>query len=177
MSRVGNALIEVPAGVTIQVNDQSVNVSGPNGKLETPLVSHVNVKVEDGVVTVVRDSDLPQARSNHGLIRALVNNMVVGVTKGFEKQLQVLGVGYRADVRGSKLVMQLGYSHNIEYAIPDGISVDVDKANVITVKGIDKQQVGQVAAEIRNFRKPDHYKGKGVRYMGEYVRIKAGKSA
>lgn len=177
MSRIGKLPIDVPAGVDIRISADEVTVKGPKGNLSTRIVNHVSMAQEGAVLTVSRANEQREARANHGLMRSLVQNMVTGVTKGFEKKLSVIGVGYRADVRGSNLVMQLGYSHPIDYPIPSGISIEVDKKNNISVTGIDKQVVGQVAAEIRAFRKPDHYKGKGVRYTDEYVRIKAGKSA
>jgi len=177
MSRVGKQPISLPKGVTVTVADGQVQVKGPKGALTQSIVDRVGVAVDGETVNVTRDDESRPSRANHGLMRALVANMVQGVDKGFEKKLEVIGVGYRADVKGKNLVMNLGYSHLIDFPIPDGISIDVDKQNVITVQGIDKQQVGQVAAEIRGFRKPDHYKGKGVRYVGEYIRIKAGKSA
>jgi len=177
MSRVGKQPISLPKGVTVSVADGQVKVKGPKGELTQSLVSRVSVSVDGETVQVNRADESRPSRANHGLMRALVANMVLGVDKGFEKKLEVIGVGYRADVKGTNLVMNLGYSHLINYAIPDGIKVEVDKQNVITVQGIDKQKVGQVAAEIRGFRKPDSYKGKGVRYVGEYIRIKAGKSA
>jgi large subunit ribosomal protein L6 len=154
-----------------------VHVKGPRGSLSQKLVAHVSLNVEGSHLTVVRANDMKQARANHGLMRALVNNMVVGVHTGFTKQLEVLGVGYRSQIQGRKLVMSLGYSHPIEYDFPEGIEIDVDKKGIISVTGTDKQVVGQAAAEIRAFRQPDHYKGKGVRYVGEQVRLKTGKSA
>jgi len=177
MSRVGKSPISLPGGVAVTKTASHVQVKGPKGNLSQAIVSMVSIDIEDNVVTVHRANDSKPARANHGLMRALVNNMVVGVSAGFKKELSVIGVGYRAAVKGKKLVMQLGYSHPIEFPIPAGIDIAVDKSNKITVSGIDKQQVGQVSAEIRAFRKPDHYKGKGVRYVNEYVRIKQGKSA
>lgn len=177
MSRIGRQPIPVPSGVSVDVAGSSVKVKGPKGALEQALVEYVSVKVDDGNVVVERSSDMKQARANHGLMRSLINNMVTGVHSGFKKELQVIGIGYRADVKGKSLVLNLGYSHPIDFAIPDGISIDVDKKGIISVTGVDKQQVGQVAAKIRSFRRPDHYKGKGVRYVDEYVRLKAGKSA
>jgi len=177
MSRVGNSPIALPGGVTVAQAGSVVQVKGPKGNLSQAMVALVSMKVVDNTVVFERTIESKPARANHGLMRALVNNMVVGVSQGFKKELTIIGVGYRADVKGKNLVMQLGYSHPIEYLIPNGISIEVDKNNTITVSGIDKQQVGQVSAEIRGFRKPDHYKGKGVRYVGEYVRIKQGKSA
>lgn len=177
MSRIGNKPISVPTGVEFKQTGDSVSIKGPKGTLDASLVAHVSVARDGDSIIVSRASEHRVARANHGLMRSLVANMVEGVSKGFEKKLQIIGIGYRADVRGSKLTMQLGYSHPIEYAIPSGISIDVDKQNNVTIKGIDKQAVGQVAAELRAYRKPDHYKGKGVRYADEYIRIKAGKSA
>ena len=176
MSRIGKQPVTIPSGVTVTVGDE-ITVKGPKGTLTQKIVPHVDVKVEGAEVLVTRHNDSKPSRSMHGLMRSLVDNMVTGVTKGFEKKLQVIGVGYRADVKGSKLVMNLGYSHPIEFDIPQGISIEADKTNHIFVRGADKQQVGQVAAVIRGYREPDHYKGKGVRYVDEYVRLKAGKSA
>lgn len=177
MSRIGKQPIPVPSGVNVNVGKTEVTVKGPKGQLSQALVTRVTVAVDGDNVVVSRVDESRQSRANHGLMRALLNNMVVGVSKGFEKNLEIVGVGYRADVKGKNLVMQLGYSHPIEYPVPTGIDIKVDKQGKITVSGIDKQQVGQVAAEIRGFRKPDHYKGKGIRYSGEYVRIKQGKTA
>lgn len=177
MSRIGRLPVPVPSGVTIEVADGKVQVKGPKGVLEQVVPAEVTLDVSGQEVVVNRDNDGRQARANHGLMRALLRNMVQGVSQGFEKKLEVFGVGYRAEVRGKSLVLNLGYSHPIEYPFPPGIAVAVDKAGGITVSGIDKQQVGQAAAEIRSFRRPDSYKGKGVRYVGEYIRLKAGKSA
>lgn len=177
MSRIGRRIITIPAGVSVSVDGGKVSVKGPKGELQTAMPSLVSVSVDGGRVSVQRADDSRQARANHGLARALINNMVVGVTKGFEKQLDVVGVGYKAEVKGTNLVLNLGYSHPVEFPIPAGITISVDKANRITIGGIDKQHVGQVSAVIRGFRKPDHYKGKGVKYINEQVRIKAGKSA
>lgn len=176
MSRIGKLPIPIPGGVTVDIAD-SITVKGPKGSLSQKMVDLVSVVIEDNQVVVSRKDDSKPSRANHGLMRALLNNMVVGVSQGFEKKLQIIGVGYRADVKGKKLVMNLGYSHPIEFDIPEGIEIAVDKQNNVSVKGADKQQVGQVAAIIRGYRKPDHYKGKGVRYADEHVRIKAGKSA
>lgn len=176
MSRIGKLPIPIPSGVTVDIGD-IVKVKGPKGELSRPLVDLVSVAVENNEVIVTRKDDSKPSRAFHGLMRSLINNMVVGVHTGFEKKLQIIGVGYRADVRGSKLVMNLGFSHPIEFDIPAGIEIAVDKQNFVSVKGADKQQVGQVAAVIRGYRQPDHYKGKGVRYADEQVRIKTGKSA
>lgn len=177
MSRIGKLPVPLPAGVTVEVASGDVTVKGPKGLLSRPVVGSVDVAVNDGAVQVSRHNDGRQSRANHGLMRSLINNMVTGVSQGFEKKLAVIGIGYRADVRGKKLVLNLGYSHPVEYDIPEGITIAVDKQNVITVSGIDNQKVGQVSADIRDWRKPDSYKGKGVRYVGEHVRLKAGKSA
>jgi large subunit ribosomal protein L6 len=176
MSRIGKQPIPVPSGVTVTIGD-SIVVKGPKGTLTQANVKNVAVAIKDGQVLVSRDSDSKPARAAHGLVRALVNNMVRGVTTGFEKKLQIIGVGFKADVRGSNLVMSLGYSHPVEFAIPAGVQIEADKNGFVTIRGADRQQVGQVAANIRGFRVPDHYKGKGVRYVNEQVRIKAGKSA
>lgn len=177
MSRIGRLPITLPSGVSVKVDGNTVAVKGPKGELSTQLPEHTEASLDGSELVIQRSSELRQARANHGLARALVNNMVVGVSAGFQKTLEVIGIGYRAEVKGKDLVLNLGYSHPVEFPIPTGISISVDKQNKITVEGIDKQQVGQVAAVIRGFRKPDHYKGKGVRYLGEHVRLKAGKSA
>lgn len=176
MSRIGKAPVAIPSGVTVTVGDE-VTVKGPKGQLTQAIVGLVGVQVANDEVVVTRVNESKPARANHGLMRALIQNMVTGVSTGFTKTLEVKGTGYRADVRGKNLVLNLGYSHPIEFEIPQGIEIAVDKANNITVTGFDKQLVGQTAANIRDFRKPDHYKGKGVRYKGEYVRLKAGKTA
>jgi large subunit ribosomal protein L6 len=176
MSRIGNQPISLPKGVTVTVTD-SVTVKGPKGELNRPLVDGTAVKVENDILVVSRSSDSRTHRANHGLMRALINNMVIGVSAGFERRLEILGVGYKAQSKGSEVVFNLGYSHPINYKVPAGITVDVDKQGKISVKGIDKEVVGQTAAIIRGFRPPDAYKGKGVRYEGEYIRLKAGKAA
>lgn len=177
MSRIGRLPVAIPSGVTADVSGGAVVVTGPKGSCSQELVEHTSAAVADNQIVISRANESKRARANHGLMRALVNNMVTGVTAGFEKKLKIVGVGWRAEMRGSKLVMQLGYSHPIEFTPPEGVAVTVDKAGIITVAGIDKQAVGQAAAVIRGYRTPDHYKGKGVRYIDEYVRIKAGKSA
>ena len=176
MSRIGRLAIPMPKGVTIDVGDL-VSVKGPKGQLETPLVEGVGIAVVDGVITVSRNSDERRHRTNHGLMRALLSNMVVGVTTGFEKRLEIIGVGYKAENRGANVVFNLGYSHPIDFAPPEGVAVTVDKGTKVSVKGIDREAVGQVAAVIRGFRPPDSYKGKGVRYENERIRLKAGKAA
>ena len=177
MSRIGKLPVQIPSGVTVTIANERVQVKGPKGALEHFLPEHVNIKVDDGKLVVDRTSDMKQARANHGLARAVIRNMVEGVTKGFERKLEIVGVGFRAEVKGKTLVLNIGYSHPVEFAIPQGVTVAVDKAGVVTLSGIDKKQIGQAAADIRSFRKPDAYKGKGVRHQGEYIRLKAGKSA
>lgn len=177
MSRVGKNPINLPSGVQLSVSDGVVTVKGPKGQLNQNLCHGIQVEVDGQTVQVVRPDESRQSRASHGLVRALVNNMVTGVSTGFEKKLEIIGVGYRAEVKGSQLLMNLGYSHQVVYDIPQGVSVVLEKQNSLTVQGVDKQKVGQAAAEIRAFRSPDAYKGKGVRYVGEYIRIKAGKSA
>jgi large subunit ribosomal protein L6 len=177
MSRIGKKPIEIPAGVTVRIEGSSVFVKGPKGELSMELVPLISASLDGSVLTFSRENESRSARANHGLMRANANNMVVGVTAGFSKKLEVKGVGYRADVKGKNLVLNLGYSHLIEYPIPSDIQIEADKNNTITVSGIDKARVGQVAANIRDYRKPDRYKGKGVRYLGEYIALKAGKSA
>ena len=171
MSRVGKLPIQIPSGVTITVDSDAIKVSGAKGNLETPQIEGITVKQEDGVLTVTRANDEPKVRAAHGLIRALINNMVVGVSQGFSKQLELNGVGYRVALQGADLKLNLGFSHDVIYKVPQGVQVAVEQ-NKMTVSGIDKQQVGQVAAEIRAYRKPEPYKGKGVRYADEVVVIK-----
>jgi large subunit ribosomal protein L6 len=177
MSRVGNKVIPLPSGTSVDVGGQSVSVKGTKGELTTKIVAHTSISVADGIVTVARANETREARANHGLMRSLVANMVEGVSTGFEKNLEVIGIGYRADVKGNKLVLNLGYSHLINYPIPSDLVITAGKDHKVCIKGIDKQRVGQVAAEIRDLRRPDHYKGKGVRYAGEHIRIKQGKTA
>jgi large subunit ribosomal protein L6 len=181
MSRIGKKIITLPKDVTVSLSESSVVVKGKKHTLTAPLVEFVDLDVKDDVVQVFQTAfakrDSKRARSNHGLMRALLNNMVIGVSKGFTKKLIVDGVGYKADVRGKKLVLNLGYSHPIEFPFPAGIDIKVEpgKNLMVIVSGPNKEKVGQAAAEIRGFRKPDHYKGKGVRYETEIVRLKAGK--
>ncbi len=175
MSRIGKLPVEIPAGVTITVDGDAIKVTGPKGNLEAAKLPHVDVTVEGTTLTVTRKSDEKLARSQHGLMRALINNMVVGVTNGFEKKLEVNGVGFKVALQGNKLVMALGFSHPVEFEAPEGITVTVDKMNII-VNGINKQQVGQVAADIRSLKKPEPYKGKGIKYEGEHIIRKAGKT-
>ncbi|MEL6137993.1 MAG: 50S ribosomal protein L6 [Cyanobacteria bacterium J06628_6] len=176
MSRIGKRPIPVPSGVTITLDGQHVKVKGPKGELSRSLPDEVSVDQEGDIVNVNRRSDARIARERHGLSRTLVANMVEGVSKGFEKRLEIQGVGYRAAVQGKKLTMSLGYSHPVEFDPPDGIQFQVESNTNVIVTGIDKELVGTVAAKIRDARPPEPYKGKGVRYAGEYVRRKAGKA-
>lgn len=177
MSRIGKLPVKVEAGVTITVDDNHVvTVKGPKGTLSQKVSSEMIIKQDNGVLTVERPSDNKNHRALHGLTRTLINNMVVGVTKGFEKKLEIVGVGYKAQMNGAKLVLNVGYSHPVEFEQPNSITFEVPSPNKITVKGIDKQQVGQVAANIRATREPEPYKGKGIRYEGENVRRKEGKT-
>lgn len=175
MSRIGKQPVSIPAGVTITVDDSAVIVKGPKGELSQPLLPGILVKVEGETITVTRESDEREHRSKHGLMRTLINNMIVGVTEGFEKKLEVTGVGFRVSLAGTSLKMSLGFSHEVEYKLPDGIQAKVEQ-NTITISGISKQKVGQVAAEIRSLKKPEPYKGKGITYVGERVLRKSGKS-
>lgn len=175
MSRIGRLPVDLPSGVTFSAAGGSMTAKGPKGTLTRDVPSHVSIAVADNQVTVSRVNDSKPARERHGLTRSLIQNLVTGVSAGFERKLQIVGVGYKADVAGKTLNLHLGYSHPIHYALPDGINVEVKK-DLITVTGIDKEAVGQTAANIRGFRKPDAYKGKGVRYMDEVIRLKAGKS-
>ncbi len=177
MSRIGKLPIAVPAGVTVDIAENNkVTVKGPKGTLERVLPAEMEIKLEDGVITVSRPNDLKKMKSLHGLTRTLVHNMVVGVTEGYEKKLEVNGVGYRAAKQGKKLVLSLGYSHPVEMTDPEGIETVLDGQNVIIVKGIDKEKVGQYAAEIRTKRLPEPYKGKGIKYADETIRRKVGKT-
>ncbi|MCP4803734.1 MAG: 50S ribosomal protein L6 [Proteobacteria bacterium] len=176
MSRIGNQPIELPKGVSVTLGDVIV-VKGPKGSLEQSLVDGVSIAQDGDVLKVSRASDNRVHRANHGLIRALVANMVTGVSKGFERKLEIIGVGYKAENKGKHVVFNLGYSHPIEFTPPQGVTIAIEKNTKVTVSGIDKQVVGQAAADIRGFRSPDSYKGKGVRYAGEVIRLKAGKAA
>lgn len=175
MSRIGKLPIDVPSGVTITVDSDVLTVKGPKGELAVPHLSDVTVKVEDAVATVTRKDDERIAKAQHGLQRALLFNAVEGVTKGFEKRLEVNGVGFRVATSGNLLEMSLGFSHPVKYKAPEGIAVTNEKM-IIVVSGIDKQQVGQIAAEIRSLKKPEPYKGKGIKYVDEVVLRKAGKT-
>jgi large subunit ribosomal protein L6 len=178
MSRIGKAPITVPSGVEVLIGDGRVSVKGPQGTLERVLPGEITIRQEDSVLTVERPNDERQNRALHGLTRSLVNNMVLGVTNGFSKDLEIVGVGYRAVAKGpGQLELALGFSHPVIINAPDGITFEVPVPTRISVKGIDKEKVGQVAANIRKMRKPEPYKGKGVRYAGEHVQRKAGKAA
>ena len=176
MSRVGNKPVALPVGVGVAVKDGIVSVKGAKGELVRRLPSGVSLDLLERELFVRREDDSAPNRAKHGLVRALLSNMVVGVSSGFEKKLEIQGIGYKAEVKGSVLNLNLGYSHPVEFPFPTGVSVKVDGGTKLTVLGIDREAVGQAAAEIRAFRSPDSYKGKGVRYVGERVRLKAGKS-
>ena len=177
MSRIGKHPVAVPAGVTVTIDGSHVAVKGPKGELERTFSDLVTIKQEGEEILVTPNDETSAANAQHGLTRTLVHNMVVGVTDGFEKQLQLVGVGYRATLKGKDLSLALGYSHPVEYPAPAGITFEVPDNTHINVKGISKEQVGQVAAEIRSKRPPEPYKGKGVRYVDEHVRRKLGKAA
>jgi large subunit ribosomal protein L6 len=177
MSRIGRMPIQIPDGVTITVDNRTVTVKGTKGELSQDYkTSFVKINLEDKVCTIERNGESKQAKSMHGLYRKLIHNMVVGVSEGFTKVLLVNGVGYRAELRDDVLVLNLGYSNPIEYPVPEGITISVEGNNRIIVSGADRQQIGQVSAEIRRFRPPEPYKGKGIRYENEYVRRKIGKT-
>ena len=176
MSRIGKMPIAIPAGVTVDIAENNkVTVKGPKGTLERVMAPEMEIKVEGAVITVSRPNDLKRNKSLHGLTRTLLNNMVCGVTDGYEKKLEVNGVGYRAAKQGKKLTLNLGYSHPVELTDPEGLETVVE-GNVIVVKGIDKEKVGQYAAEIRDKRRPEPYKGKGIKYADEHIRRKVGKT-
>lgn len=176
MSRIGRLPVVVPAGVTVEIKENNdVIVKGPKGTLERVLPAEMDIKLEDGQVVVTRPNDLKKMKSLHGLTRTLIHNMVVGVSEGYQKVLEVNGVGYKAAKQGKKLVLSLGYSHPVEMEDPEGLETSVD-GNKITVKGIDKEKVGQFAAEIRDKRRPEPYKGKGIKYADEVIRRKVGKT-
>jgi large subunit ribosomal protein L6 len=175
MSRIGKKSVALPKGVTASVDGQTVKVKGPKGELSVKLAQEVSAKVDEHGITITPDKAQERAARMWGLSRSLVNNLVTGVTAGFTQKLEIQGVGYRAAVQGKVLNLQLGFSHDVPYAIPPGITIVTEKPTSISISGIDKQLVGQVAAEIRGWRPPEPYKGKGVRYEGEYVRRKEGK--
>lgn len=176
MSRIGKQPVTIPSGVEVTIDGQTVTVKGPKGTLTQEIPAPIEVKQEDGAIVVSRPDDERENRSLHGLSRTLIYNNVVGVTEGYTKQLEIVGTGYRVLAKGSDLEFSLGYSHTILFKAPEGITFQVDGPTKVSVNGIDKQQVGEVAAKIRKLRKPEPYKGKGVRYAGEHVRRKAGKA-
>lgn len=177
MSRVGRLPIAIPAGVTVTVTPENVvTVKGPKGELTKEMVKDINIAIEDNQVVVTRPSDVKEHRALHGLTRALINNMVVGVTEGYAKTLQLVGVGYRAAAKGKGLTLNLGFSHPVEIEAVEGITFEVPDTTTIVVKGIDKEIVGAVAADIRTWRKPEPYKGKGIKYSNEVIRRKEGKT-
>ena len=177
MSRIGKLPINIPGGVTITVgDDNTVNVKGPKGQLSEKISPDMEISMEEGVLLVKRPSDDKEHKALHGLSRSLIHNMVVGVTEGYKKNLDIVGVGYRAQMQGTKLVLNVGYSHPVEFEAPAGITFEVPNPNRISVLGISKQQVGQMAADIRKVRPPEPYKGKGIKYENEFVRRKEGKT-
>ena len=177
MSRIGRAPVELPKGVELQIDTEQITVKGPKGLLRVPVSNRITVSQEDGTVKLERASDRPDDRAQHGLARSLLANAVAGVTDGFQKNLEIRGVGFRCQMKGQQLELNVGYSHTVTIDPPEGITLAAPEPTRITVSGIDKQLVGQVAADIRAVRPPDSYHGKGVRYAGEEVRLKAGKAA
>ncbi len=177
MSRIGKQPVTLPSGVSVNVADGVVRVKGPRGELSQRVATGVSIEQEGNLLKVLRQDDSRQYRSNHGLTRALVNNMVQGVTKGFERRLEIQGVGFKSEVKGKTLVLSLGYSHTIDFPFPDGITIEVEKGTKLSIKGSDRQTVGETCAKLRGFRAPDSYKGKGVRNEGEHIKLKAGKTA
>ncbi len=176
MSRIGNKIVVLPAGVEIKQNGNDITVKGPKGELTKAMAKVINIAIEDNSVVVTRPSDAKEHRALHGLTRALINNMVIGVTNGYTKILQLVGVGYRATLKGNKLTLNLGFSHPVEVEAVPGITFETPDANTIHVKGIDKELVGDIAADIRAWRKPEPYKGKGIKYSDEVIRRKEGKT-
>ena len=177
MSRIGKLPIAVPAGVTVTTGATEFRVKGPKGELAQPLATGVQIVQSPGAVAVVRANEERQSRSNHGLTRALLANMVTGVTKGYERRMTILGVGFKGEIKGKSLVLALGYSHPVEFPFPAGITIEVDKQTTLVIKGADRQLVGETAAKLRGLRSPDAYKGKGIRNEGEHIKLKAGKTA
>lgn len=177
MSRIGKLPIIIPKGVTITIDGDTIRVKGPKGELQKKCVGNLDVKIEGDTLSFITLDEQRQTKAFHGLMRALANNMVIGVTTGFTKRLRIVGVGYRGEAKGNTLILSVGYSHPVEYPLPKGISGTVTKEGLIELSGIDNELLGDVAARIRKIRKPDSYKGKGIRYDGEVVRIKPGKSA
>ncbi|MCI7403111.1 MULTISPECIES: 50S ribosomal protein L6 [unclassified Pyramidobacter] len=177
MSRLGRKPVTVPQGTSVEVKEDRIVVKGKNGQLSMPLVENISVEVKDGAVHVARANEEKPTKAAHGMVRAMINNMVIGVTEGYTKTLEIEGVGYRAAMKGKNLGLSLGFSHPLEVVPPEGITFAVEGATKIFVKGIDKQVVGQIAAIIRGYRAPEPYKGKGIHYLGEHILRKAGKTA
>ena len=178
MSRIGKKPVVIPKGVDIKVDKRRITVKGPKGELKFEHPDLVTVAVAEGQAEVARVNDTKDARARHGLVRSLLQNMVVGVTEGYKRSMEIIGVGYKAQVQGQKITFSLGFSHPVDFALPQGIKAEVDKKQTaLTLEGIDKQMLGQVAADIRALRPPDVYKGKGIRYTGERIKLKAGKAA
>ena len=177
MSRVGLQPIEIPSGVTVSFEGAVANVKGPKGTISKALPAACDYNQEDSVIRVVRRKDDQTSRSMHGLARTLLANMIEGVTKGFDKQLEIVGVGYKAEVKGKQLVLTVGYSHPVNFDVPEGIKIETPAPTQIKVSGIEKDRVGQICADIRKVRPPEPYKGKGIKYVGEYIQRKAGKTA
>jgi large subunit ribosomal protein L6 len=177
MSRIGKKPIPIPQGVKVQVEGATVRAEGPKGKLTQPVPAGLNARVDNGILVIGRDNEERRVRALHGLTRALVFNMVTGVKDGFERKLEIVGIGYRAQMQGRNIQLALGYSHPVIFPLPEGITADIDKQTAITLRGADKALLGETAAKLRSLRKPDPYKGKGVKYAGEYIRRKVGKKA
>lgn len=176
MSRIGKLPLEIPKGVEVKLQDNEIFIKGPLGQLKQRIPEGIQVEISDQKIFVKRSSDLKKYKALHGLLRSLINNHLIGVSKGWTKKLQLIGVGYRANLKGNVLVLSLGFSHDVEYKIPEGIQIKIDQQVKIELTGVDKQKVGQVSAIIRSFRPPEPYKGKGIRYEDELVRKKAGKA-
>jgi large subunit ribosomal protein L6 len=177
VSRIGKKPIEIPKGVEVSVGERMIKVNGPKGDLTWNYPDSINASLSDGKIIIERTGNSRLDKSLHGLVRSIISNMVTGVLQGYQKVLEIVGIGYKAQVKGNKIVLTLGYSHPIEFPLPEGIKASVDaKQIIITLTGADKQQLGQVAANIRSLRPPDSYKGKGVKYSGEYMKLKAGKT-
>ena len=177
MSRIGKLPVSLPAGVTVAVSDGVVRVKGPKGELAQRVAQGVTFEQEGNLLKILRADESRQIRANHGLTRAIVANMVQGVTKGFERKLEIQGVGFKSEVKGKSLLLSLGYSHQIDFPFPPGVTIEVEKGTKLTVRGSDRQAVGETCAKLRSLRSPDSYKGKGVRNEGEHIKLKAGKTA
>lgn len=176
MSRIGRLPITIPSGVTVSIKENQVSIKGPKGEISQTFVPAMSIKLEDSKLTVERPNDSKENRALHGLTRSLLNNMVIGVTKGWEKTLEIVGVGFRAEKSGEKIILRVGYSHTVEVLPLPGVTLALDSPSRIKVQGVNKETVGEMAAEVRAIRPPDAYKGKGIRYVGELVRIKPGKA-